>query len=109
MGYDLHIVRGPRYLDEAAHQFAAEEWLQYIESDDELSLAGYNGPHFALWSGQSSYPDPWIDWSSGAIYSKSPDAAIIAKLIQIAKRLGGQVRGDDGEVYTSPTDFHYDS
>jgi len=109
MGYDLHIVRGLDHYENPAHQIAAEEWLAYIKSDPELQLANYNGPNFALWSGQSEYPDPWLDWFGGAIYSKNPDEAIITKMLQIAERLGAQVRGDDGEIYTSPTDFHYDN
>jgi hypothetical protein len=108
MGYDLHIVRGPDYFDNPAHQITADEWLRYVESDPELKLAGYNGPHFALWTGKSEYPDPWIDWSMGAIYSKNPDAFIVAKMLQIAELLRAQVRGDDNEIYTSPTEYHYD-
>jgi hypothetical protein len=44
----------------------------------------------------------------GAIYSKNPDVPIIAKMLQIAERLGAHVRGDDNEIYTSPTEYHYD-
>src|SRR5882724_9423816 len=108
MGYDLHIVRGGDYYDNPAHQISADEWQHYIESDAELTLAGINGPHFALWSGKSEHPEPWLDWFEGAIYSKNPDAAIITKMLQIAQQLGAQVRGDDGEIYTSPTEFHHD-
>ena len=108
MGYDLHIVRGADRYDNPAHQITADEWLRYIESDPELTLANYNEPYFALWSGQSKYPDPWLDWCGGAIYSKNPDGAIIAKMLQVAGRLGAQVRGDDNEIYTSPTEFYHD-
>ena len=108
MGYNLHIVRGPDYREKVAHQITAKEWQRYVASDPELTLAGYNGPHFALWSGRSKYPEPWIDWERGAIYSKSPDEPIIAKMLEIARRLKAQVRGDDGEVYTSPTEYHTD-
>ena len=109
MGYDLHIVRGPDFWGNPDHQVSAEEWHRYIESDPELTLAPYNGPHFALWSGASAHAEPWIDWFRGfSVYSKNPDAAIINKMLQIAAHLSAHVRGDDGEIYTSPTEFYRD-
>jgi hypothetical protein len=41
-----------------------------------------------------------LDWFKGNIYSKSPDDAIIDKMVAIAKELGATVQGDDGEIYT---------
>ena len=108
MGYDLQIVRGGDYFDNPAHQITAEEWLSYIASDPELKLAGVNGPHFVIWDGPSEYPEPWLDWQFGTIYSKNPDAPIVAKMIQIAERLCAQVRGDDGEIYRSPSDSYFE-
>ena len=108
MGYDLHIVRGANRYENPAHQIPADEWQRYIKSDPELTLAPENGPHFALWSGPSEYPEPWLDWFQGTIYSKNPDSGIITKMLQIAQQLGAQVRGDDGEIYSSPTESHHD-
>jgi hypothetical protein len=101
MGYELHITRAPKwYYENEGHWISAEEWLEYVERDPELRLAGYNGKYFALWSGKSEYPDPWLDWCQGNIDSKSPDDAIIDKMVAVAKELGAKVQGDDGEVYT---------
>jgi hypothetical protein len=100
MGYNLYITRAAWHHSNADRHITAEEWLKYIEGDPELSLAGYNGKYFALWSGKSTYPDPWLDWSRGNIFSKSPDDAIVNKMVAIAKKLGAKVQGDDGEVYT---------
>jgi hypothetical protein len=61
MGYDLHIVRGADYFENPAHQVSAGEWLRYIDSDPDLTLAGYNGPLFTLWSGTSENPEPWLE------------------------------------------------
>ena len=94
MGYDLHITR-----PEGAWITAAE-WLQYVEQDPELKLAGYNGDYFALWSGKSEYPDPWLDWFAGNIYTKNPDDPLIDKMVEIAKKLNAKVQGGDGEIYT---------
>jgi hypothetical protein len=65
-----------------------------------LELAGYNGDHFALWNGKSKYPDPWLDWFEGNVFSKNPDDPLIDKMVEIAKKLDAKVQGDDGEVYT---------
>ena len=49
----------------------------------------------------SKYPDPWLDWFEGDIYTKNPDEPILAKMLGIASSLGAKVQGDDGEVYRS--------
>jgi len=100
MGYDLHITRAKWHFENQGQWITADEWLEYIASDPELHLAGYNGAYFALWSGKSEYPDPWLDWFNGNVYSKIPDDAIVDKMVAIAKQLRAKVQGDDGEVYT---------
>ena len=105
MGYDLHITRADDWGDNVGHQITADEWLQLVAEDPELRLADYNGPYFALWSGRSKYPDPWLDWLAGNIYSKNPDKALVQKMLQIAIRLGARVQGDDGEFYTDVSEI----
>ena len=102
MGYDLHITRAEVWSQNEGKEITSEEWLALIQSDVELELAGYNGDYFALWSGKSEYEDPWLDWSSGNIYTKNPDGPIIVKMLEIAKRLNAKVQGDDGEIYFGP-------
>lgn len=104
MGYDLHITRADWWIANTGSEITAQEWLAIVEHDPELRLAGYNGQYFALWSGPSKYSDPWLDWSQGCIYSKSPDKALVQKMIQIAQRLQAKVQGDDGEVYTDTSE-----
>jgi hypothetical protein len=100
VGYDIHIIRSDHWSDiEPDQQITAQEWLAYVSGDPELQLAGYNGEYFALWSGQSRYPDPWFDWSLGRIHTKNPDPPLVAKAIEIARALGARVQGDDGEIY----------
>jgi hypothetical protein len=109
VGYNLYIVRGPDFWGNPDHQISADEWHRYIETDHELTLAPDHGPHFALWSGPSTYPEPWLNWFKGfSIYSKNPDDAIINKMLQIAVRLSAHVRGENEEIYTSPTEFFRD-
>ena len=99
MGYDLHITRAKNWAENEGAKIRAEEWLQLVEADPELSLAADNGDYFALWTGPSSYPDPWFDWWEGNVMTKNPDPPIVAKMIELAQRLGGRVQGDDGETY----------
>ncbi|MEM9295827.1 MAG: hypothetical protein AAGA57_08495 [Planctomycetota bacterium] len=102
MGYDIHITRGRDWFeayDNADIAITAEEWIGYVKEDPELSLAGYNGDYFALWSGKCEYDDPWFDWISGVIYTKNPDEAIIDKAVQIASQLDARVIGESDEIY----------
>jgi hypothetical protein len=99
MGYDIHLTRARDWSDNAEARISAEEWLRVVEADPELSLAGYNGDYFTLWTGPSSHAEPWFDWWDGNVQTKNPDPAMIAKLIQLAERLGGRVQGDDGETF----------
>jgi len=99
MGYDLHITRAEFWSKNEASKISEIEWLEYVKTDPELKLAGYNGPYFAIWSGKSEYVDPWFDLCGGNIYSKNPDGPIIGKMLEIAKKLNAKVQGDDYEVY----------
>lgn len=103
MGYDLHITRRKDW-SATGNDITAAEWLAYVEQDSELSLRPENGPYLAGWSGKSEHAAPWLDWFEGNIYSKNPDAALVDKMVQIARALNAQVQGDDGEIYRSGHD-----
>ena len=99
MGYDLHITRAEFYATNEGHEITADEWMRHVQSDPELRHHPEGGKHFVRWLGKSKYPDPWFDWFEGDIFTKNPDKAIVGKMLQIAKALGAQVQGDDGESY----------
>ena len=99
MGYDAHITRAEFWPDTAGHEIAAEEWLALVDADPELERWPENGPYFARWRGESTLTDPWLDWRSGEVYTKSPDPSLLAKCCAIALALGARVQGDDGEEY----------
>src|SRR5438552_13012618 len=103
MGYDVHITRAENWVENEGHKIEESEWHALIESDPELRLAGYNGPHFTLWDGHPEEEKPWLDWRNGNIFTKYPDEHLLAKMLDIADRLHAKVQGDDGEVYTEPT------
>ena len=93
MGYDLHITRREYWFNKGA-DISADEWLNYVEIDPELSIDERNGKYFAVWK-----EDRWLDWRRGEIFTKNPRRALVEKMIQIANRLNAKVQGDEGEVY----------
>jgi hypothetical protein len=110
MGYDLHITRKKLHFDEEGPTITLDEWLAYVASDPELRLAPGYGKHAVLMSVPSKYPDPWLDWFDGDIYTKNPDGPILVKMLKIASALGGKVQGDDGEIYRSASfeDYYHE-
>lgn len=105
MGYDLHITRREFHADPDGPEIPLDEWLACIASDPELRPAPGFGNHAALMTVASKYPDPWLDWFEGCIYTKKPDKPIVAKMLQIAERLGAHVQGDDGELYEDTSEI----
>ena len=105
MGYDLHITRAEFHATNEGCEITADEWMRYVASDLELRRSLNRGEYFVTWSGRSKYPDPWLDWFGGNIYTKNPDKAIVEKMLQIAQRLGARVQGDDGEFYEDTSEI----
>jgi hypothetical protein len=103
MGYDLHITRKEFWYDDKVEDITLNEWLEIVNNDPDLIIYGKNGPGFACWKGTIENALGWIDYSdsSGCLYSKYPDDALITKMVEIAMLLGAKVQGDDGEVYVS--------
>ncbi len=104
MGYNLYITRRKDHSDEDGPRITEDEWRSLVERDPELDFKDPNDPLTATWSGPSRYPDPWLAYFDGCIDTKNPDPPLIAKMLQIASEMGAKVRGDDGEVYRSPTE-----
>ena len=100
MGYDLFITRAEDWIDSESNPITSEEWLAVVDEDPELTpWAAYPNSHFAVWSGRSEHAEPWLDWAKGYIYTKNPDAPLMKKMVEIAKRLNARVLGQDGEEY----------
>ena len=100
MGYDLHITRAESWSENEGAAISADEWLAVVRADPELTLVPENGAYFVRWSGPSRHAEPWLDWFAGDVYSKSPDSALLRKMVRIAEQLGARVQGDDGELYS---------
>jgi len=101
MGYDVHITRAELWAENEGHWITAEEWLRVVEEDEELQLDPHpsNGPYMAIWNGPSENSEPWLDWADGNVFTKNPDAPLLAKMIELAGKLKAKVQGDDGEIY----------
>ena len=99
MGYDFHITRAESWSENAGHEISSSEWHNLIDLDPELRLAGYNGPHFAIWDGHPEDEEAWLDWSEGNITTKNPDETLLQKMLEVAGTLDANVQGDDGEIY----------
>lgn len=102
MGYDLHITRKNNWFDEDGPSITEQEWRLAIEQDPELQLdtdtccSMSDGDYvFAAWNGVPGI----LGYYHGEIRTKNPDEALVRKMVAIARRLGAQVQGDDGEVY----------
>jgi hypothetical protein len=104
MGYQVHITRAKHWAENEGLEIPASEWHDLVKCDPELRLAAANGPHFAIWNASAGQIIGWLDWNNGNITTKSPDEQLLAKMIEIAERLGARVQGDDGEMYgVTPT------
>jgi hypothetical protein len=110
MGYDVHITRKKFWGSEDGPAISAEEWLKYVASDPQLRLDPTSKRHGVTLDIKAEYPNPWLEWFEGDIYTKNPDDAIRTKMVQIAAALGAKVQGDDGEIYRSGRfdDYYYD-
>ncbi|MBB1201211.1 hypothetical protein EGM70_13035 [Enterobacteriaceae bacterium 89] len=108
MGVEFHITRAEFWADNEDAQIKADEWLEYINNDNELSRYFRNGDYYALWLGPSSYEDSWLDWSAGNIYTKWPDIYLYRKMLRIARHLNAKVMDDDGTIYLEESQWEYD-
>ena len=116
MAYSVNIVRRNNWEDpDEESNISLKEWLQYIETDDELtapaegSLTDVNReyyqqkPGYCEWTSHSAYKEPfarpWFDYYNGQIVSENVDDETILKMIEIAENLNARVQGQDGEVY----------
>ena len=108
MGMFVHITRRKfwaikgrrrKFWSRKSADITAEEWRSCVESDPELRMPGAHGPDFADWVVSSQQDTHWLAWIDGEIFAQRPDAALIAKMHAIARRLDAVVQDDDGTIY----------
>jgi hypothetical protein len=100
VGYELHITRAESWFENENAPIPLDEWLALANADPELRAMPENGEAFFEYG-----DDGWFDWFEGNVDTKSPERGTIAKMLELAERLGASVRGDDGELYVSPDQF----
>jgi hypothetical protein len=103
VGYELHIHRADEWYHSDQRPITAEEWLAVVAAGPELRIDERSGPYFAVWPGPCRYPGG--TWFEGRVFTKNPDRATLAKMLELAGRLGARVQGDHGEFYTRPEDL----
>lgn len=108
MGVEFYITRADFWANNDNAPITSEEWLSYINSDNELHIDDRNGEYFALWSGPSHYEEPWLEWNAGNIYTKWPDTSLYKKMLSIATCLNAHVMDDNGTLYRYESQWEYD-
>ena len=114
MGYDVHITRKDEWWDEEGPVIALDEWLAVVEADPDLRLDGFSEvptpdgsilraevPGLTVWTAHPEAPDlvVWLHHGEGEIQARYPDDLTLAKMADLARQLGANVQGDEGENY----------
>jgi hypothetical protein len=101
----LYIHRASEWHNSDRHPITADEWLAVVAGDPELQRDP-DKEYLVRWSGPCRYPGgTWFNWSEGGVYTKNPDRATLAKMLELARKLGARVQGDHGEFYNRPEDM----
>ncbi|WP_338139442.1 hypothetical protein [Pantoea ananatis] len=108
MGVEFHITRAEFWAENDDNQISSDEWLNIINNDPELSLSPGNGEFNAIWNGDGSDGEDWLDWSKGNIYTKWPPTPLYRKMLQISQELNAKVMDDDGTLYETPNAWQFD-
>jgi hypothetical protein len=105
VGYNLHIHRAEEWHDSASHPISASEWMAMVEGDPELRPDPDHEFH-ALWLARAGIPTGRGSPGPTAGFTpRTRTARFVAKMLQIARKLGGRVQGDHGEFYNRPVDM----
>ncbi len=105
MSYQVYITRAEFWAENEGSEISAEEWLELLQKDAEISQDAANGPCFGVLRGSQESEESWLDWSGGNLYTASPNVAMQKKMLQIAGELDAVIQGDDGEIYASVEEF----
>lgn len=99
MSYHLTIVRTDGKMPETISE---AEVHSMVEEDGALSFEN-RGDYLNI---KKTFRDQefYFIYKDGEVWIKNPSPEHIALLIELAKRLGGRVRGDEYETYVSPTE-----
>lgn len=108
MGFEMHLTRRKDWwAEEDGPAIGADEWLALVAEDDSLTLAPSKGnDYFVEWKGTCRHGDgTWFNWDYGQIYTKGPDEPIMAKMLEMAAKLGATMQDDDGNIYEDSSGY----
>lgn len=108
MGVEFHITRAEYWAENDDDQISCDEWLDIINNDPELSLSPRSGEFHAIWNGDGSDGEDWLDWSGGNISTKWPPTPLYRKMLQISQKLNAKVMDDNGTIYETPDAWQFD-
>jgi hypothetical protein len=99
MGYNIHITRRPDWSDRT-DKIAYEEWRRVAEADPDFEVCGSSGdrPLYTL----RVPADPTFYYSDAfgdVLIRGAYGLPVWLKIIEVARKLGAVVRGDEGESY----------
>src|SRR5690349_15229398 len=110
MGYNIGISRADNLFDGRDNPKSDDEFRAVAEADPELEYVredyskriradggGEETFHPWVYVAHSRRPSIWL--VDGVATSKNADDQTIAKLFEIATKLGAQVVGEEGEMY----------
>jgi len=108
MSYAIHISR-------AHSPISAEEWQSLVKSDPLMrweSNFTVRNPRsgeliqvpgsYGVWARKDAADrlhEVWFSYSRGRISVTDPESDVISRMKEIARQLGAELRGDDGEGY----------
>ncbi len=113
MGYDIHITRASEWSESEKTPIAVDAWKKVIAEDKSFVATNaavatnpktgeeirVPGAAMAIWTDSKTGKQAHFDYRQGRITVKNPDEAMIAKMKDVAKKLGARVVGDEGEEY----------
>lgn len=105
MSYSVHITRAEFWAENEGAEISADEWLELVGTDPELTRDEMNGPFFVVLNESRERKESWLDWSEGNVSANYPNRVLQRKMLEIAERLDARLQGDDGEIYQTIGDF----
>ncbi|SLN32573.1 hypothetical protein PEL8287_01555 [Roseovarius litorisediminis] len=122
MGRDVHITRRAKWSGKGK-DITLNEWLNYVDGDDSLRLEDAasakisatkeairaESPGIAVWLDHPDKDAARITHHNGVISVSNPDAALLAKMNEIAIHMRARVQGDDGEFFDPEDNVLLDS
>ena len=99
MSYHVTILRTKNGKQDAISSSEVED---AVAAMDELKMKPRTHGRFEISPSMHGGQDTLLIWQDGEIWTKNPDDKTIQMMLNLAKRLGARVRGDEFETYKTP-------